>query len=86
MLHFERLMEAIDIQRFKEAVGRRIFALRKAKGYSSRKLAILADMEHHQVLAIEKGNTDMRLSTLFKICVALEVQAQVILTDDIKDQ
>lgn len=66
-------MEAIDIQLFKEAIGKKIYQFRKEKSLSSRKFAILADMEHHQVLSIEKGNTDMRLSTLVKICNALEM-------------
>jgi|GEM_PF-1187846 len=75
-------METIDTQQFKEAIGKEIYRLRKEKGYSSRKFAVLADMEHHQVLSIEKGNTDMRLSTFIKICNALETTPQELIKVD----
>lgn len=52
--------------------GENLSKIRKAKGLSLRKLAVLAEMEHHQILNIEKGG-DLRLSTLYKLAKALEV-------------
>ena len=66
-------MDSLDIQQLKEGIGQKRFRLRTEKGLSTRKLAVLADMEHHQILAIEKGMTDVRLSTLVKLCCALEI-------------
>lgn len=52
--------------------GENLSKIRKAKGLSLRKLAVLAEMEHHQILNIEKGG-DLRLSTVYKLAKALEV-------------
>lgn len=54
-------------------VGQRITALRKKNTMSIRKFALLANIEHHQLINIEKGRVDMRLSTLEKIAVALNI-------------
>lgn len=54
-------------------VGQRITTLRKANSMSIRKFALLADIEHHQLINIEKGRVDMRISTLEKIAVALDI-------------
>lgn len=74
-------MKTIDIHELKETIGKRIYQLRKEKGYSARKFAMLAEMEHHQILAIEKGSTDIRLSTLVKMCNALEILPQELLNN-----
>lgn len=66
-------MSTVDIHSLKLLIGKRIKEFREGKGYSVRKLALLADMEHQQILAIEKGNTDFRLTTLVKLSNALEV-------------
>lgn len=42
---------------------------------------VIAEMEHHQILAIEKGSTDVRLSTLIKMCNALEILPQELLNN-----
>lgn len=74
-------MKTVDLQEFKEIIGKRVYQLRKEKGYSARKFAMLAEMEHHQILAIEKGSTDVRLSTLIKMCNALEILPQELLNN-----
>jgi len=66
-------MEPLDIDSFKTRIGNNVKTMRRKKGYSVRKFALLADMEHHQILALEKGATDIRLSTLLKLSNALEV-------------
>ena len=64
-------MEDYSAQTF----GNRVETIRKSKGLSLRTLASLAEMEHHQILNIEKGITDLRLSTILKLAKALEVGA-----------
>jgi transcriptional regulator with XRE-family HTH domain len=64
---------------FKEILGNKIERLRVKKAYSTRHFALLAEMEHHQVINIEKGRVDIRLSTLIKIAKVLEVDAKELL-------
>jgi transcriptional regulator with XRE-family HTH domain len=54
-------------------VGQRITVFRKLRSISIRKFALLADIEHHQLINIEKGRVDIRLSTLQKIALALGI-------------
>lgn len=74
-------MSTIDIHSLKLLIGKRIKELREGNGYSVRKLALLAGMEHQQILAIEKGDTDIRMSTLVKLSNALEVPPNKLLLD-----
>ena len=53
-------------------LGKNLANMRQKKGLSLRKLALLADMEHHQILNIERG-ADVKLSTIQKLAKALEV-------------
>ncbi len=64
---------------FKEILGEKIEGLRTLKKYSTRQFALLAEMEHHQLINIEKGRVDIRLSTLLKIAKVLEVHAKELL-------
>ena len=57
----------------KERLGERIKMLREEKGYKVREFALLADIEHHQLINIEKGRVDMRFSTLYKIASAFDL-------------
>lgn len=64
---------------FKEILGTLIEELRVKKNLSTRQFALLADMEHHQIINIEKGRVDIRLSTLIKIAKVLEVEPKELL-------
>ena len=68
-----------DIDFYKTKLGERITELRLKNGLSLRKLAIIADMEHHQILNIESGKTDLRLSTILKLSKALSVSPKDLL-------
>lgn len=68
---------------FKEKLGRKIEALRTQKKFSLREFALIADIEHHQLINIEKGRVDIRLSTLIKIAKAFEVEPKELLDFEI---
>lgn len=64
-----------DLLKFGENLAR----LRKEKGLSLRKLALLAGIEHHQLINIEKGRVDLRFSTLNKLAKGLEIDTKELL-------
>ena len=64
---------------FKEILGNQILKYRLEKGFGVRELALLAGIEHHQLINIEKGRVDIRLSTLLKIAKALNLKAKDLL-------
>lgn len=65
---------------FKLALGKRITSLRKERAHSLRKFALLAELEHHQLINIEKGRVDPRISTLRKIAAAFDISLPDLLT------
>ncbi|MCQ6957300.1 helix-turn-helix domain-containing protein [Mucilaginibacter aquariorum] len=71
-------MEISDNE-FKESLGKRIKSIRTGRNLGVRKFSQLADIEHHQLLRIEKGLVDIRLSTLRKIAIALNVKESYLL-------
>ena len=66
-------MHNSDMVNFKEGLGSRIKGLREGKKLGVREFALLADIEHHQLINIEKGRVDMRISTLRKIAGAFSI-------------
>lgn len=64
---------------FKEILGSQVAKFRVEKGFGVREFALLAGIEHHQLINIEKGRVDIRLSTLLKIAKALNLQAKDLL-------
>lgn len=73
-------MNTLEINTFKLSIGGKVKELRIKKGYSVRGFALIADMEHHQVLDIEKGKIDFRLSTLVKLSNALQISPMELMT------
>lgn len=67
-----------DQDSLQSKLGQQIRSLRIDRKYSLRKLAIAADMEHHQLIKIEQGRVDVRLSTLKKIADALDIEISVL--------
>lgn len=59
-----------------ERIGQRIRSLREEKGWLQRDLAKGADLPVRTIGRIERGEVDMRLSTLSKIAGALEVSIE----------
>ncbi|CAM4401883.1 Helix-turn-helix [Pedobacter westerhofensis] len=60
-------------------LGARIKMMREKNGYSIRSFALIADMEHPQLINIEKGRVDLRLSTMKKIADALVIEVDELL-------
>jgi transcriptional regulator with XRE-family HTH domain len=60
-------------------VGRRIAALRTAKGWSQQLLADHAQISREHVLRIEAGQKEMGLRTLERIATALDVKPKDLL-------
>jgi transcriptional regulator with XRE-family HTH domain len=63
--------------RTKEAIafGKRVRELREARGWSQEQLAETAGMNWLQVGHIERGASDPKLSTVYKLAKALRVAA-----------
>lgn len=55
--------------------GQNIKKYRKERKLSLRGLAALAGLEHKQINEIEKGESDIRFTTIVKLIWALEVDA-----------
>ena len=61
-------------------VGNRIMTLRKELGYSRERLAELADISVQFLADIEKGRKNMTITTLKKLCSALRVTTDYIIS------
>ena len=67
-------MELANLEELKVKLGERIRTLRKEKGVSIRQFALHAGIEHPQLINIEKGRIDLKLSTLNKISEGLGIE------------
>lgn len=63
-----------DLDSLKNNLGSRITKLRKDKGLGVRPFALLAEIEHPQLINIEKGRVDIKLATIHKIAKALQIE------------
>lgn len=68
---------------FRENLGKCIGNLRTERNYGVREFALLANIEHHQLINIEKGRVDIRISTLIKIARGLKVELKDLLDFEI---
>jgi len=64
-------MESPNLDDLKIKLGERVRSLREEKGISIRQFALQAGLEHPQLINIEKGRVDLKLSSLNKISNAL---------------
>jgi transcriptional regulator with XRE-family HTH domain len=53
--------------------GKRLIALRKEKGLSTRELAAAAGLEYRQVLQIEAGRTNLLFTTMLALSKGLDI-------------
>ncbi len=63
-------------------IGNRMFAVRKRSGMTQMDVAVAADMSERAYADIERGTVNMRLITFLRICQALRVRPDEILTQE----
>ena len=63
-------------------IGNKILALRKKTGLTQAELAEKAGLADRTYADIERGNVNMRIETLLRICDALCVTPDTVLTED----
>ena len=54
----------------KQALGNQVRRFREARGITQEKLAELSNVDSRQIQRIETGNTDARITTVYKISEA----------------
>ena len=67
-------------------IGNNLYKIRKEAGLSQFEAASLAEISDRTYADIERGTTTMRVDTLCKICSALKITPDVILTNDSIDE
>lgn len=68
-------------ERFLKALGMRIRAIRQEKGLAQVELADLIDMEKPNMNRLERGGTNPTILTLKRVCTALDITLDYLLTD-----
>ncbi len=66
----------MDKIEFRLAFGKRVEKYRKSLGLSYRQLAQKCDVDHSNISKIEKGEVDLRISTIYELSKGLEVHPQ----------
>lgn len=66
----------MDKIEFRIAFGKRVEKFRKKMGLSYRELAQKCDVDHSNISKIEKGEVDLRISTIQELAKGLEVHPQ----------
>lgn len=63
-------------------IGNRLYAIRKKAGQTQIQVAVASDISERAYADIERGNANMRLITLLRICDALHITPNELLTDE----
>ena len=63
-------------------IGNKILAFRKAMGLTQAEVAEKAGLADRTYADIERGNVNMRIETLLKICDALGITPDAVLTEE----
>ena len=63
-------------------IGDKLYYLRKRAGLTQAEVAEAADLSDRTYAEIERGTVNMRVGTLLKICKALDISPDDILTED----
>lgn len=63
-------------QKFKIKLGQEIERRRESLNLGVREFARIAEIEHHQLINIEKGRVDVRLTTLIKISEGFAIEVK----------
>lgn len=71
--------EDVDIAAFRQAIGKHIERVRKSKGMSQDRVTNESGISRGALSKIERGMTDPKSSTLFRIAAVLGVPAKKLL-------
>lgn len=63
-------------------IGNNLYAFRKKAGMTQIELAVASGLSERAYADIERGETNMRVGTLMKICNTLHITPNDLLTDD----
>lgn len=63
-------------------IGNKLLAIRKKSGLTQSEVAEAANLSDRTYADIERGTVNMRIETILKICEALHITPDEILTDD----
>ena len=63
-------------------IGNKLYSFRKKMGMTQAEVAEAAGLSDRTYADIERGSVNMRIETLLKICEALHITPNEILTDD----
>lgn len=63
-------------------IGNKLLAIRKKSGMTQMEVAELADLSNRTYADIERGSSNMRVDTIIKICNALHITPDEILTSN----
>lgn len=64
------------------AIGNKLLAIRKKAGLTQSEVAEAANLSDRTYADIERGTVNMRIETVLKICEALHITPDVVLTED----
>ena len=65
-------------------IGAKLLAIRKKTGMTQSRVAELAGLSDRTYADIERGSVNMRIESILKICEALNITPDAILTSDIE--
>lgn len=63
-------------------IGNKLYAIRKKMGLTQAEVAEAADVSERTYADIERGTVNMRIETILRICDALHITPDEILTED----
>ena len=64
------------------AIGNKLLAIRKQAGLTQNEVAELAGLSDRTYADIERGTVNMRIETILRICKALRITPDDILTEE----
>lgn len=68
-----------------KTIGNKLLAIRKKAGLTQSEVAEAANLSDRTYADIERGTVNMRIETILKICRALQITPDAVLTDDTPD-
>lgn len=76
----------MDKLEFRIAFGKRVEEFRKKLNLSYRELAQKCDVDHSNISKIEKGEVDLRISTVQELAKGLDVHPKILFDFDFNGQ